>query len=154
MKSKRLSAKVQDRTSFEAFRIDEIEEMLEEFESIALESELSAPSPPLLSFARRTYFCGVLVNPYVELVDDFAPKAANNKSLSINEKEGITSIQAKQASEIYRELIRQQVTPKEALRMLGPLASEAGRYRVSFNFQEKNDEVSVETADRAFMSLD
>jgi hypothetical protein len=134
--------------------LDEIDEMLEEFESIVTHSKLASRS--LLALTGRYSFGGVLVNPYVQLVDDFLapPKFERRNRYVTNERE-ITRIQASQASEIYDELIRQKVAPKEALRMLGPLAGEVHGYRISFSFQEVKEGVPITNrrTDAAFMSL-
>ncbi len=145
-----------DRKSFEATQFETFGDIAEEIESFATDSEIVVP--PAIAFSARTnlrqrtysFHCK-LVNPYVQLVSEFLPQF-ERKDISRNEHR-ITSTQVRQASEIYQELIRQKVLPKEALEMLGPLASEVRKYRISFSFREVRTGVPIGNGDKAFMSL-
>jgi hypothetical protein len=137
-----------DKNSYETSQLGEIENMLEEFESIAFDSEPA--TRPKISFSYKS--SGVMVDPYVELVNEL-PTGTKPRNRSNEEP---TSLQTRQASEIYEELIRQRVTPEEALDMLGPLANAARKYRTSFSFKEVKTGLPAtgycNDEDRAFMA--
>jgi len=96
---------------------------------------------------------GELVNPHVELVDEwpFVPLPSIPNTITKR-----TELQKEQAAELFEHLIESGIGKAKALEMMGPLAVEITKYRYSFHVSEARwtvkELIGKQIMDRPFMA--